>query len=150
MVGVGSNPTWDHYLICFWISLCCFIRTVCSYLRLYISSSTHDIDILGPMILQGAPIDWKVMAVSQPNRLKPEVIPRHCKKIFSQQGINQVVLPPTTENFPSPPIDNTAPLVPPRYYLRSHRTAVTWCLRSCFSSLLSIIYTWSLCFALLR
>ena len=89
------------------------------------SSSTHDIDILSPMILQGASIDWKVIAVAQPNRLKPEVIPRHCKKFFRQQGINQVVRPPTTENFPSPPNDNTALQVPPRYYLRSHRTAVT-------------------------
>ena len=50
------------------------------------SSSTRDINILAPMILQGASIDWRVIAEAQPTKLNPEVIPRHCRRYFHQRG----------------------------------------------------------------
>ena len=73
------------------------------------SSSTRDIDIIGPMILKGtSSINWKHIAEAQPRRFNTEVIPRHCRKFFQNTF-------PTSVNIDPP----DTPEVSHTYNLRS-------------------------------
>ena len=47
------------------------------------SAFTPDIDILAPMILKGAPLDWNIVSIAQPN-LCQRVIPKKHRKFFFQ------------------------------------------------------------------
>ena len=46
------------------------------------SAFTPDIDLLAPMILKGAPLDWKIVSTAQPN-LCQRVIPKKYRRFFS-------------------------------------------------------------------
>ena len=47
------------------------------------SAFTPDIDLLAPMILKGAPLDWKIIAIAQP-RFYQRAIPKKHRKFFFQ------------------------------------------------------------------
>ena len=51
------------------------------------TSSTRDIDLLAPKILQGAPLNWNEIARVQSSTLKPDVIPRKHLKLFSLSNL---------------------------------------------------------------
>ena len=47
------------------------------------TASTRDIDLLAPMILRGAALDWKVIARVQPSTFRSNAIPRKHLKLFN-------------------------------------------------------------------
>ena len=76
-------------------------------------------DIIAPMILQGSSINWKPIAEAQPTKLKPEVIPKHCRRLFHHTfGPNVSNIPPDIHGS-TEVISNIDPGNPNTYYLRS-------------------------------
>ena len=49
------------------------------------SAFTPDIDLLAPMILKGAPLDWQIIAIAQP-RFYQRAIPKKHRKFFSNNS----------------------------------------------------------------
>ena len=47
------------------------------------TASTRDIDLLAPMILKGAALDWKIIARVQPSTFRSNAIPRKHLKLFN-------------------------------------------------------------------
>ena len=45
------------------------------------SSNVNDMDIIGPIILGAAPVDWKAIGKAQPD-LNPAIVPRAYQKFF--------------------------------------------------------------------
>ena len=80
------------------------------------TASTRDIDLLAPMILKGAALDWKTIARVQPSTFRSNAIPRKHLKLFNHSS-----------NVPGPlPVSDTQVIddsqVPGHsYYLRSQR-----------------------------
>ena len=55
-----------------------------------VSSNVRDMDIIGPIILGEAPVDWKAIGKAQPD-LNPAIIPRAYQKFFRlprQENLN--------------------------------------------------------------
>ena len=81
------------------------------------TASTRDIDLLAPIILRGAALDWNAIARIQPNTFKYNVIPRKHLKLFRHNF-----------NVPEPPpVSNTQIIVDSQtsghpYSLRSQRS----------------------------
>ena len=50
------------------------------------TTSTRDIDLLAPMILQGASLNWKDIAKTQPNTFRLNAIPRRHLKLFKHNS----------------------------------------------------------------
>ena len=50
------------------------------------TASTRDIDLLAPMILKGAALDWKAIARVQPNTFRTNAIPRKHLKLFKHSS----------------------------------------------------------------
>ena len=84
------------------------------------TASTRDIDLLAPMILKGASLDWTAIARVQPNSFRTNAIPRKHLKLFKHSS-----------NVPGP-----SPMLDPQiiedsqvpghsYYLRSQRSLGT-------------------------
>ena len=46
------------------------------------SANNRDMNILAPIILRSAPLDWKAIAAAQPN-MSPEIAPRKYQRFFS-------------------------------------------------------------------
>ena len=54
------------------------------------SAFSQDIDLLAPMIVKGAPLDWEIISVAQPS-FDQRVVPKKHRKFFSSnidQGIS--------------------------------------------------------------
>ena len=80
------------------------------------SSSTRDMDVIGPIILGASPIDWKLLATVHPT-MPLNVVPRAYRKHFpsgSNDNHDAMDHPPDTST--TPPSD---PLATPRYNTRS-------------------------------
>ena len=80
------------------------------------SSSTRDMDIIGPIILGASPIDWKLMVASHPTH-PPQVVPKACKRFFpivSPDNQADTIHPPDTST--TSPSDT---MTTPRYNTRS-------------------------------
>ena len=78
------------------------------------TTSTRDIDLLAPMILKGAPLNWTAIARVQPHTFKPNAIPRRHLKLFKH---NSNVSGPSP--VPDPPTIETSQVTRHSYYLRS-------------------------------
>ena len=50
------------------------------------SAFSEDIDLLAPMILKGAPLDWEVVSIAQPY-FDQRAIPKKYKKFFSNNSV---------------------------------------------------------------
>ena len=83
------------------------------------SSSTRDMDVIAPMILKGSSINWKSLVEAQPTKLRPEVIPTHCRRMFHHIfGPSESNIPPDIHGS-TEVISNIDPGNPNTYYLRS-------------------------------
>ena len=99
------------------------------------TSSTRDIDLFAPKILQGAPLNWKDLARVQSSTFKADVIPRKHLKLFRSSHNNHTS--PSTNFSDSGPFPISIPhssddLHVPRhsYNLRSHRQLASQRLRN--------------------
>ena len=92
--------------------------TVCNTVRgNKASTSTRDMKTLAPKILNGAPINWKIISTVQPTCLSDEIIPKSAKKFFRESED----LPSENVTAMAPPIpeDGNPQLIAPTYQLRS-------------------------------
>ena len=67
------------------------------------SAFSDDIDLLAPMILKGAPMDWKVISIAQPH-FNQRAVPKKYKKFFSSN--NPVSAVDDVAVSPGPDSDN--------------------------------------------
>ena len=80
------------------------------------TSSTRDMDKIGPIILGASPIDWKLLATTHPT-LPLHIVPKAHKKFFPGIPLaSQGTIDHPPDSTPNPPSDN---LATPRYNLRS-------------------------------
>ena len=78
------------------------------------TAATRDIDLIAPMILQGAPINWKVISEAQPSCLDQRIIPKKHRRLFSQ--------PTSSPSNPDGSEDSPTPIVPPATPMRHTRS----------------------------
>ena len=78
------------------------------------SSSTKDMNIIGPMILKGAPLIWKDLIKVESLGLDPQLVPRKYRPFFSQR----IREPSLVDNTP-----RTQPIMPSHSMVR--RSQVT-------------------------
>ena len=71
------------------------------------SAFSEDIDLLAPMILKGAPLDWKAISIAQPH-FNQRAIPKKDKKFFSNVSAAVIdgndVNPRPVPDRPEPPL----------------------------------------------
>ena len=51
------------------------------------SSFSKDIDLLAPMVVKGAPLDWEIISKAQPS-FNQRVVPKKYKKFFSRNIVD--------------------------------------------------------------
>ena len=67
------------------------------------SYTVRDHDKIAPMILQGAPLDWELIAKFQPTMFNKEAIPWKHRKLFQQTG-NHIIQAIPVDNSSAPVI----------------------------------------------
>ena len=78
------------------------------------TTSTRDIDLLAPMILRGAALNWTDVARVQPYTFKPNAIPRRYLKLFKHNSnVSGPLLVPIPHTIESSQVSRHS------YYLRS-------------------------------
>ena len=84
------------------------------------TAPTRNIDLLAPMILKGAALDWKAIVRVQPNTFRPNAIHKKHLKLFKHSSNVPGPLP-----VPDPQIIEDSQVPGHSYYLRSQRSLGT-------------------------